>query len=124
MATLLVIEDNELNRDMLARRLARRGYQVLTARDGLEGVHTAQAQHPDLVLMDLSLPAMDGWRATRELRADPRTQAIPVVALTAHALPEDRARALEAGCNDFATKPIDLDTLLAKIEALLRPGPP
>lgn len=119
MPTLLVIEDNELNRDMLSRRLTRRGYQVFTAQDGREGIAAALEHKPALILMDLSLPIMDGWHATRQLRAHPDTSRIPIVALTAHALPEDREKALAAGCDDFATKPVDLDTLLAKIDALI-----
>jgi two-component system, cell cycle response regulator DivK len=119
MAKILLIEDNEMNRDMLSRRLAKRGYEVVVAVDGREGVDKARTEAPALVLMDMSLPVLDGWEATRELRADPATQAIPVIALTAHAMAGDRERALAAGCDDFDTKPIELERLLGKIEALL-----
>lgn len=122
MARILVVEDNEMNRDMLSRRLERRGYEVLVAVDGAEGVARATAELPDLVLMDMSLPEVDGWEATRRLRADERTRAIPIIALTAHAMAGDRQQAIEAGCSDYDTKPIDFTRLLAKIEALLR-GP-
>ena len=119
MAKILLVEDNEMNRDMLSRRLARRGYEVVVAVDGREGVAKARAEAPALVLMDMSLPVLDGWEATRELRADPATRAIPIIALTAHAMAGDRERALAAGCDDFDTKPIELERLLGKIEALL-----
>jgi CheY-like chemotaxis protein len=119
MAKILLIEDNEMNRDMLSRRLVKRGYEVVVAVDGREGVDKARTEAPALVLMDMSLPVLDGWEATRELRADPATQAIPVIALTAHAMAGDRERALAAGCDDFDTKPIELERLLGKIEALL-----
>ena len=119
MAVILVIEDNEMNRDMLVRRLERRGYKVYWAGDGEEGVRQVQAQHPDLVLMDMSLPLLDGYAATRLLRADPATQDLPIIALTAHAMGGDRERCLAAGCNDYETKPVDLARLLTKIEALL-----
>jgi CheY-like chemotaxis protein len=119
MARILVVEDNEMNRDMLTRRLERRGYQVLNAVDGEEGVEIARAERPDLVLMDMSLPVLDGWEATRQLKALPETQAIPVIALTAHAMSDDRDKALAAGCDDYDTKPVELPRLLAKIEALL-----
>lgn len=119
MNRLLIVEDNEMNRDMLARRLMRRGYEVYTAVNGQEGVDIARAHRPDLILMDLSLPVMDGWEATRHIRVDARTAEIPVIALTAHALPSDHAEALNAGCNDVDTKPIDLDRLIGKIEAQL-----
>ena len=119
MAKILLIEDNEMNRDMLSRRLVKRGYEVVVAVDGQEGVRKARAEAPALVLMDMSLPVLDGWQATRELRADPATRAIPVIALTAHAMAGDREKALAAGCDDFDTKPIELDRLLGKIEALL-----
>lgn len=122
MARILVVEDNEMNRDMLSRRLERRGYEVQVAVDGAEGVARATAELPDLVLMDMSLPEVDGWEATRRLRADERARAIPIIALTAHAMAGDRQQALEAGCSDYDTKPIDFTRLLAKIEALLR-GP-
>jgi two-component system cell cycle response regulator DivK len=116
---ILIIEDNDLNRDMLSRRLVRRGFQVVVAADGAAGVEAAIRERPDLVLMDMSLPVVDGWQATRMIKADPATSAIPVMALTAHALKEDRERALEAGCDEFETKPVDLDRLLGKIESLL-----
>ena len=119
MATILVVEDNEMNRDMLTRRLERRGYQVLNAVDGGQGVEMAKSATPDLVLMDMSLPVLDGWEATRQLKATPETRWIPVIALTAHAMSDDRERALAAGCDDYDTKPVELPRLLAKIEALL-----
>jgi len=119
MAKILLVEDNEMNRDMLSRRLVRRGYEVVVAVDGREGVAKARAEAPALVLMDMSLPVLDGWEATRELRADPATRSIPVIALTAHAMAGDREKALAVGCDDFDTKPIELERLLAKIEALL-----
>ena len=119
MTRILIVEDNDLNRDMLSRRLARRGFQIVAAADGAAGVEAAVRETPDLVLMDMSLPVVDGWQATRMIKANPVTSAIPVMALTAHALKEDRERALEAGCDDFETKPVDLDRLLTKIEVLL-----
>ena len=119
MAKILLVEDNELNRDMLSRRLQRKGYEVLLAVDGEQGVRMAQAEAPALILMDMSLPVVDGWEATRQLRAEPATRAIPIIALTAHAMSGDRERAMAAGCDDFDTKPIDLERLLAKIEPLL-----
>ena len=120
MAKILVVEDNEMNRDMLARRLERRGYAVVVALDGQQGVALAQSEAPDLILMDMSLPVLDGWEATRQLKAAPETRAIPVIALTAHAMSGDRDQALEAGCDDYDTKPVELPRLLAKIEALLK----
>jgi CheY-like chemotaxis protein len=123
MPKILIVEDNELNRDMLSRRLARKGYEVLLAEDGAKGVAAAAAERPDLVLMDMSLPVLDGWEATRRLKADPATRAIPVIALTAHAMSSDREKALEAGCDDYDTKPIELPRLLEKIERLLRAAP-
>jgi len=119
MAKILLVEDNEMNRDMLARRLQRRGYGVLIAPDGAEGVAQAQAEVPDLILMDMSLPVLDGWEATRRLKATPETRSIPVIALTAHAMSGDREKAIEAGCDDYDTKPVEFNRLLAKIEALL-----
>ena len=119
MPKILLIEDNEMNRDMLSRRLLKRGYEVVVAVDGQEGVAKARAEAPALVLMDMSLPVLDGWEATRALRADPATRSIPVIALTAHAMAGDREKALAAGCDDFDTKPIELERLLGKIEALL-----
>ena len=118
-AKILLVEDNEMNRDMLSRRLQRRGYEVLTAVDGESGLALIRSEAPALVLMDMSLPGIDGWEATRRLKADPATRAIPVIALTAHAMAGDREQALAAGCDDFDIKPIDLDRLLGKIEALL-----
>ena len=119
MAKILLVEDNEMNRDMLSRRLARRGYQVITAEDGAAGLEAARTQHPNLILMDMSLPVMDGWEATRQLKADPGTQSIPVVALTAHAMAGDEDRAMAAGCDAYETKPVELARLLEKVEALL-----
>ena len=123
MPRILLVEDNEMNRDMLSRRLVRRGFDVLIAEDGLKGTDLAALERPDLVLMDLSLPGIDGWEATRRLKADPRTTSIPVIALTAHAMSQDREKALEVGCDDFDTKPIDLARLLEKIQRLLQPSP-
>jgi len=116
---ILLVEDGERNRDMLSRRLLRRGYEVLIAIDGSEGVEKAQADAPDLILMDMSLPVLDGWEATRRLKAAPKTRVIPVIALTAHAMSGDRDKAIEAGCDDYEPKPIEFDRLLTKIEALL-----
>lgn len=120
MTRILVIEDNELNRDMLVRRLQRRGFETSVAEDGQQGIDTARTQRPDLILMDMSLPEVDGWTATRTLKADPDTQRIPIIALTAHAMASDRDSALEAGCDDFDTKPVDFPRLLAKIDQVLR----
>ena len=120
MPKILLVEDNEMNRDMLSRRLSRRGFDVGVAVDGREGVEEAKSGGYDLVLMDMSLPEVDGWEATRQLRADPATERLPIIALTAHAMAGDREKALEAGCNDYDTKPIELPRLLAKIDALLR----
>ena len=122
MAVLLLVEDNDLNRDMLSRRLKKRGYEVLLAMDGIEGLDMCREHHPDLVLMDMSLPRLDGWEATRLLRADAATAHIPVLALTAHAMGGDREKALAAGCDDYDTKPVDMARLLFKIETLLRTG--
>ncbi|SFC24843.1 Response regulator receiver domain-containing protein [Polaromonas sp. OV174] len=119
MPKILLVEDNELNRDMLSRRLLRRGYEVVMAFDGATALRMAANSRPALILMDMSLPVMDGWEATRRLKADPDMREIPVIALTAHAMEGDRQRALDAGCDDFDTKPIELERLLAKIEALL-----
>jgi|SRR5688572_18466672 CheY-like chemotaxis protein len=124
MAKILLVEDNELNRDMLSRRLTRKGYEVLLACDGARGVEITASEHPDLVLMDMSLPVLDGWEAAVRLKADPATRSIPVIALTAHAMPADRERALAAGCDDYDTKPVELPRLLEKIQRLLhRPRP-
>jgi CheY-like chemotaxis protein len=120
MPKILVVEDNEMNRDMLSRRLERRGYQVAIALDGQEGVVRARSEPPDLILMDMSLPVLDGWEASRQLKAAPETRTIPIIALTAHAMSGDRDRALAAGCDDYDTKPIELPRLLEKIERLLR----
>ena len=119
MAKILLVEDNEMNRDMLSRRLVKRGYEVAIAVDGEQGVAMARSEAPALILMDMSLPGMDGWEATRQIKAAPETRAIPVIALTAHAMSGDREKAIAAGCDDFDTKPVDLARLLAKIEALL-----
>jgi CheY-like chemotaxis protein len=119
MARLLLVEDNEMNRDMLSRRLARRGYDVVIAVDGEQGVAMARSEAPALILMDMSLPGLDGWEATRRIKAASETKRIPVIALTAHAMSGDREKAVAAGCDDFDTKPVDLDRLLQKIEALL-----
>ena len=123
MAKILLVEDNELNRDMLSRRLMRKGYEVVLAGDGAEGVVAAATGRPDLVLMDMSLPVLDGWEATRRLKAEPGTRHIPVIALTAHAMSGDREKAMEAGCDDYDTKPVELPRLLEKIERLLRAAP-
>ena len=119
MAKILLVEDNEMNRDMLSRRLGRKGYEVLIATDGAQGVSMATESRPDIILMDMSLPVLDGWEATRRLKADPATRQIPVVALTAHAMAADREQALAAGCDDYDTKPIELARLLEKIAHLL-----
>ncbi len=118
MSRLVLVEDNELNRDMLTRRLARRGYAVVCAEDGLSALAVVAREQPSLVLMDMGLPVLDGWEATRRLKANPDTAHIPVIALTAHALSTDREEALAAGCDDFETKPIDLERLVTRIEAL------
>jgi len=119
MPKILLVEDNEMNRDMLSRRLQRKGYEVVLAVDGQSGVEMAQTQAPDLVLMDMSLQVLDGWEATRRLKGAAPTRHIPIIALTAHAMSGDRDRALEAGCDDYDTKPVELPRLLEKIEALL-----
>jgi len=119
MAKLLLVEDNELNRDMLSRRLERNGFEIVLAKDGIEGVKLAMAERPDLILMDMSLPVMDGWEATRQIKSYEKTRAIPVIALTAHAMSGDREKAIEAGCDEYDIKPIDLPRLLEKIEALI-----
>ena len=122
MARILLVEDNEMNRDMLSRRLAKKGFTVEMAFDGRAGVEMGKAGGYDLILMDMSLPEIDGWEATRQLRALPETKTVPIIALTAHAMAGDRDKALEAGCNDYDTKPIELDRLLGKMAALLPPG--
>ena len=119
MPRILLVEDNEMNRDMLSRRLVRKGFAVEMAVDGRSGVEMGRAGKYDLILMDMSLPEIDGWEATRQLRAAPETRTVPIIALTAHAMAGDREKALEAGCNDYDTKPIELARLLAKIEALI-----
>ena len=119
MKKLLLVEDNEMNRDMLSRRLARRGYEILVATDGSEGFAEATRHLPDLIIMDMSLPVLDGWESTRALKEQAATRLIPVLALTAHAMAGERERALEAGCNDYDTKPVDFTRLLGKIETLL-----
>ncbi|AZB72988.1 response regulator [Synechococcus elongatus] len=119
MAKILLVEDNEDNWDMLSRRLTRKGFEVVLAHDGAAGVATARREQPDLILMDMSLPVMDGWEATRQLKADPELQQTPVIALTAHAMASDREKAIAAGCDDYDTKPIELPRLLSKIAQLL-----
>ena len=124
MPKVLIVEDDELNRDSLRRLLRRRGYDILLAVDGDEALAEARAESPDVILMDMRLPGVDGWEATRRLKADPDTRAMPVIALTAHAMADDRDRALAAGCDDHDTKPIDLERLLAKIRSLVHSAPP
>ena len=119
MAKILIVEDNEMNRDMLSRRLIRRGYEIVMAVDGAEGIAAVKTETPDLVLMDMSLPVVDGWEATRRLKADAATAAIPIIGLTAHAMAGDRDKVIEAGCDDYDTKPVELPRLLQKIESLL-----
>ena len=121
MARILLVEDNEMNRDMLSRRLVRRKFEVILAEDGQQGIEMARSERPDLILMDMSLPITDGWEATRVLKADAETKHIPVIALTAHAMRGDRQKALDAGCDEYDTKPVDLKRLLSKMEALLPP---
>ena len=124
MPKILLVEDNEINRDMLSRRLERRGYRVATALDGQQGVSMAGLEAPDLILMDMSLPVLDGWEAARRLKAAPETRSIPIIALTAHAMAGDRERAIESGCNDYDTKPVEFERLLEKIETILAKGIP
>ena len=119
MAKILLVEDNEMNRDMLSRRLIKKGYEVVMALDGEQALEMARAEAPDLILMDISLPGLDGWEATRRLKAMPETQTIPIIALTAHAMAGDREKCLEAGCDDYDTKPVEFPRLLGKIEGLL-----
>lgn len=119
MTTILIVEDNEMNRDMLSRRLQRKGYTIVVAVDGETSIRVARESAPDLILMDMSLPAIDGWEATRRLKADDVLKHIPVIALTAHAMANDHDKALQAGCDDYDTKPIELPRLLGKIESLL-----
>lgn len=120
MAKILLVEDNEMNRDMLSRRLERKGYNIVMATDGQQGIELAKTEQPDLILMDMSLPVIDGWEATRQIKSLEETKNIPVIALTAHAMIGDKEKALEAGCNDYDTKPIELLRLLNKIETLLK----
>lgn len=122
MPRILLIEDNEMNRDMLSRRLERKGYETIIAVDGQEGVDKTESEKPDLVLMDMSLPVLDGWEATRKLKSNEATQGIPIIGLSAHAMSGDREKAIEAGCDDYDTKPVELPRLLEKIESLLDPG--
>jgi CheY-like chemotaxis protein len=119
MARILLVEDNEMNRDMLSRRLERKGYEIVIAVDGQQAIDFAAAEQPDLILMDMSLPVVDGWEATRRLKAGAQTKQIPIIALTAHAMPEDERKAREAGCNDYDTKPVEFPRLLEKIATLL-----
>ncbi|HIK30816.1 MAG TPA: response regulator [Oscillatoriales cyanobacterium M59_W2019_021] len=121
MPKILLVEDNEMNRDMLSRRLERKGFEVEVAVDGVQGVEMAKAR-PDLILMDMGLPVLDGWQATTQIKADPRTSSIPIIALTAHAIAGDREKCLQAGCDDYDTKPVEFPRLLAKIQALLGTG--
>ena len=121
MARILLVEDNEMNRDMLSRRLIRNGYEVFYANDGQQGVNMALSERPDLILMDMSLPVLDGWEATRRLKANDATRRIPVIALTAHAMAGDREKAIEVGCDDYDTKPVEISRLVGKITALLKP---
>ena len=122
MPKVLVVEDNEMNRDMLSRRLQRRGYEVVVSADGEDGVNKARSESPDIILMDMDLPVLDGWAATKMLKAAPETQAIPVIALTAHAMAGDREKALEAGCDDYDTKPVEFARFVEKMEKLLGKG--
>ena len=122
MPKLLIIEDNEDNRDALARRLQRHGFEVLFAADGIEGIEKARSEKPDLILMDMNMPKLDGWEACKQLKADEAMRLIPIIALTAHAMAGDRERALEVGCAEYHTKPVELPKLLAQIEAILVPG--
>ena len=119
MTTILVVEDNEMNLDMMSRRLARRGFNVLVATDGAQGVELTRNEQPDLILMDMSLPVMDGWQATRTLKSDPKVMHIPIIALTAHAIAGDREKCLEAGCDEYESKPVKFPQLLTKIQRLL-----
>jgi len=119
MARILLVEDNDMNRDMMSRRLQRKGYEVLMAADGMQAILMAESEAPDLILLDMSLPVIDGWEAARRLKASPSTAAVPIIALTAHAMAGDREKALAAGCDDYDAKPVDFPQLVAKIDALL-----
>jgi two-component system cell cycle response regulator DivK len=122
MTKVLVVEDNEMNRDMLSRRLTRRGFQVIFAVDGQQGIDLARSERPDIILMDMSLPVIDGWEATRRVKSDDATRSVPVIGLTAHAMAGDREKAIEAGCDDYDTKPVELERLIGKMERLLGAG--
>jgi CheY-like chemotaxis protein len=122
MKKVLLVEDNEMNRDMLSRRLTRRGFEVIFAVDGQQGVDLARSEQPDIILMDMSLPVIDGWEATRRVKSDAATRGVPVIGLTAHAMSGDREKAIEAGCDDYDTKPVEIDRLIGKIERLLGSG--
>ncbi len=122
MPTILLVEDDKINRDILAKRLGRRGYRVLTAGTGLDAATMARAERPDVVLMDVGLPDIDGWEATRRLRADPATQTLPIIALTGYIMPDEREQALAAGCNEFHPKPVELARLLSQIDAVMLKG--
>lgn len=122
MTKVLVVEDNEMNRDMLSRRLTRRGFQVIFAVDGQQGVDLARSERPDIILMDMSLPVIDGWEATRRVKSDDATRGVPVIGLTAHAMAGDREKAIDAGCDDYDTKPVELERLIGKMERLLGAG--
>lgn len=122
MGKILLVEDNEMNLDMLSRRLSRRGYEIIMAMDGAQGVKMAQSERPDLILMDMSLPVMDGWAATRQLKASEDTKHIPIIALTAHAIAGDREKCLAAGCDEYESKPVKFPQLIAKVEAIIGPG--
>ena len=121
MSRILLVEDNDMNRDMLSRRLVRNGYEVFLAMDGQQGIDMALSEHPDLILMDMSLPVIDGWEATRRIKVNDATRRIPVIALTAHAMAGDREKAMEVGCDDYDTKPVEISRLVRKIAALLKP---
>jgi two-component system, cell cycle response regulator DivK len=121
MLRILLVEDNDMNRDMLSRRLVRNGYEVLLAMDGQQGIDMALSERPDLILMDMSLPVIDGWEATRRIKSNDATRQIPVIALTAHAMAGDREKTMEAGCDDYDTKPVEISRLVRKIAALLKP---
>jgi two-component system cell cycle response regulator DivK len=119
MTKILLVEDNEMNRDMLSRRLIRRGFEVVFAMDGQQGIDFARSEQPDIILMDMGLPVVDGWEATRRVKADAATRRVPVIGLTAHAMSGDREKTIEAGCDDYDTKPVELDRLIGKIERLI-----